>query len=284
MRGQEFSLEGTRDYAERISHAARDWIVPLARFGYATKGAVYIIIGLLAALAAFNRGGRTTDSQGVFKEILSQPYGQVLLGAVAVGLVGYALWCLIQAIKDTENKGSDAKGMVIRLGYGVVGLIHASLALTAVQPIIGSRASYRGEESSREWTTILLAQPFGQWLVGAVGVAIIIAAMVQFYQAYTGKFRKELKPGEMGARTELWATRVGRIGLTARGIVFGVIGIFLILAAVHANPNEARGLSGALRTLEQQPFGPWILGIVALGLAAYGIYMLVLAWYRRIIL
>jgi hypothetical protein len=226
MRGQEFSLESTKDYAERMSHATRDWIVPLARFGYATKGAVYIIIGLLAALAAFNRGGRTTDSQGAFKEILSQPYGQVLLGAVAVGLVGYALWCLVQAIKDTENNGSKAKGIVIRLGYGVVGLIHASLALTAVQLISGSHSSYRGEESSKEWTAILLSQPFGQWLVGAAGVGITMAAIVQFYQAYTGKFRKELKRGEMGDGVELWVTRVGRIGLTARGIVFAVIGIF----------------------------------------------------------
>jgi hypothetical protein len=282
MRGQEFSLQDNKAYGEPISHAARDWIVPLARFGYATKGIMYIIIGLLAALAAFNRGGRTTDSQGAFKEILSQPYGQLLLGAVAVGLAGYALWCGIQAIKDTENKGSKAKGIVIRLGYGMIGLIHTSLALTAVQLIIGFRGSYRGEESSKEWTATLLAQPLGQWLVGAVGVAILIAAIRQFYQAYTGKFRTELKRGEMGATAESWAVRVGQTGLAARGIVFGVIGIFLLLAAIHADPNEARGLSGAIQAIEQQPFGPWLLGIVALGLATYGLYMLVLACYRRI--
>jgi Domain of Unknown Function (DUF1206) len=108
--------------------------------------------------------------------------------------------------------------------------------------------------------------------------------MVQFWQAYTGKSRRELQRGEMGARAEWWVMHVGRIGLAARGVVFGVIGAFLLSAAVHANPNEARGLSGALRALEQQPFGPWVLGIVALGLAAYGFYMLVLAWCRRIIL
>ena len=130
----------------------------------------------------------------------------------------------------------------------------------------------------------MLTQPFGQWLVGAVGVGVFVAAVVQFYQAYTGTFRRELKRGEMGARAELWASRVGRIGLTARGVVFGVIGFFLVAAALHTNPNEARGLSGALQTLAQQPFGPWVLGIVALGLATYGLYMLVLAWYRRIIL
>jgi len=241
-----------------------------------------MIIGLLAALAAFNRGGRTTDSQGAFQEILSQPYGQLLLGAVAIGLVGYTVWCFIQAMKDTEHKGSSTKGIIIRIGYGVVGLIHASLALSAVQLLMGARASFKGEESSKEWMAVLLAQPFGQWLVGIVGVGVIMAAVMQFYQAYTGDFRQELKRSEMSDSAELWAMQIGRIGLIARGIVFAVIGIFILLAATHANPNEARGLRGALRALEQQPLGSWVLGIIALGLMAYGIYMVVLACYRRI--
>jgi Domain of Unknown Function (DUF1206) len=284
MRGHDISLESTKAHAEQISQQARRWVVPLARFGYAAKGSVYIIIGVLAALAALNRGGRTADSEGAFREILAQPYGQVLLGAIALGLAGYALWCFIQAIKDTENKGSDAKGIIIRLTYGAVGLIHAGLALTAVQFILGSSHRSSAEKSSKEWTATLLAQPFGQWLVGAVGVIIMIAALIQFYQAYTISFREEFARGKMSRGVELWTIRAGRIGLASRGVVFAIIGIFLVLAALHANPNEARSLSGALAALEQQPFGPWILGVVALGLVAYGIYMLMLAWYRRIIL
>ena len=159
MREQEFSLQRTNTYTGTMSHTARDWVVPLARFGYAVKGAVYIMIGLLAALAASNRGGRTTDWQGAF---IISAYGQLLLVAVAVRLAGYAFWCFIQAIKATENKGSKAKGMVIRFGYGVVRLMHMSLAMTGVQLDLGSYASDRGEESSKEWTAILLAQPFGQ--------------------------------------------------------------------------------------------------------------------------
>jgi uncharacterized protein DUF1206 len=282
MRERDRVLSSLKTEAQRLTYTARTWVALLARFGYATKGSVYMIIGLLAALAAFNRGGRTTDSQGAFQEILSQPYGQFLLGTVAIGLVGYTVWCCVQAIQDTEHRGSSAKGIIIRLGYGVVGFIHASLALSAVQLIMGVRTSYKGEESSKEWTAVLLAQPFGQWLVGIVGVGVLIAAIMQFYQAYTGDFRQELKRSEMSDSTELWAMQIGRIGLIARGIVFAVIGIFVLLAATHANPNEARGLRGALRVLEQQPLGPWVLGLIALGLMAYGIYMLVLACYRRI--
>jgi hypothetical protein len=285
MRGHEFVPASIRRDGDPISHAARRGIVPLARFGYAAKGVVYIIIGVLAGLAAFNqKGGRTTDSTGAFEEIIFRPYGQVLLGAIAVGLAGYALWCMMQAFKDTEHKGSNTKGLIIRLGYGVAGLIHGGLAFSAAQLIVGSGSRYRGEESSKEWTAILLAQPLGQWLVGAIGVGIIVVAIIQIFQAYTAKFREELERHEMSARAELWAIRAGRIGIAARGIVFGVIGVFLMLAAFHANPNEARGLSGALRSIEQRPFGPWLLAIVALGLVAYGIYMFVLTRYRRIIL
>ena len=127
------------------------------------------------------------------------------------------------------------------------------------------------------------AMPRQAWLVGAVSVGIIVIAISQIYQVYTAKFREQLKRGEMSARAEAWATVSVRSGLRHGGR-FGVMGIFPVQAALHANPNEARGLSGALQALEQRPFGLWVLGIVALGLVLYGIYMLLLARYRRIIL
>jgi hypothetical protein len=272
------------DQSERLSHEARRWLVALARFGFAAQGVVYIVIGSLSALAAFHRGGRTTGSRGALVEILSQPYGQVMLGVIAVGFMGYTLWRLTQGILDTEHKGSDAKGIIARLGYAVIGLIYGSFAVTAVQLIIGTGNRRGDEESSQEWTATLLAQPLGQWLVGAIGVGIIALALYQCYLAYTAKFLEQLDRSEMSRRAETWTSRVGRLGLAARGVVFTVIGVFLMVAALTANPNQARGLSGALQALEQQPVGPWALGIVALGLVAYGLYMLVLTRYRRIIL
>ena len=284
MREIDFSPSTMKDQSERLSREARRWIVPLARFGFAAQGVVYIIIGSLAALAAFHRGGKTTGSQGALVEILSQPYGQAMLGAIAAGFVGYTLWRLTQAIQDTDHKGSDAKGIVVRLSCAVIGLIYGSLAVTAVRLMIGIGARYNDEKSSQEWTATLLSQPFGQWIVGAIGVGIIVFALHQCYLAYTAKFLEQVDRSAMSRRVDTWVRRVGRLGLTARGIVFTVIGVFLIVAALTANPNQARGLSGALRALEQQPFGPWILGGVALGLMAYGLYMLLLARYRRMIL
>lgn len=284
MQNRDSSLGIVKEEAKRISQSARGWIVPLARFGYAANGVVYIIIGALAALAAFTGGGRTTDSRGAFEEILSQSYGKLLLGAVAVGMAAYAIWRIVQAVKDTENEGSDAKGIARRIGYAAIGVIHIGLAYSAAQLVFGSGGESRGDAASKEWTATLLAQPFGQWLVGAVGLGFIAFAISQFYKAYTAKFREKLKTNEMSEKAETFATRFGQAGLSARGVVFGIIGVFLVQAALHSNAGEARGLSGALRALEQQSYGRWVLGIVALGLVAYGFYMLVLARYRRIVL
>jgi TRAP-type C4-dicarboxylate transport system permease small subunit len=284
MQNRDSSLGIVKEEVERISQSAQGWIIPLARFGYAAKGVVYLIIGGLAALAAFTGGGRTTDSRGAFEEILSKSYGKLLLGAVAIGMAAYAIWRIVQAVKDTENKGSGAKGIARRIGYAVIGVIHIGLAYSAAQLILGSGGESRGDAASKEWTATLLAQPFGQWLVGAIGLGFIAFAVSQFYKAFTAKFREKLKTNEMDEKTETFATRTGQAGLSARGVVFGIIGFFLVQAAMHSSAGEARGLSGALRALEQQSYGQWVLGIVALGLVAYGFYMLVLARYRRIII
>lgn len=284
MENRNSSLGIVKEQAERLENSAGPWVTLLARFGYAAKGVVYIIIGVLAAYAAFTSGGKTTDSRGALQEILFQPYGKYLLGAVAFGLAGYALWRFVQAVKDTENKGSGAKGIAVRLGYAAFGVIYAGLAFSAVQMVLGSGGKSGGESSSKEWTATLLAQPFGQWLVGAAGLGFIAAAGSHFYKAYTAKFREKLMTSRMSEKAQNFALRSGQFGLAARGAVFGIIGAFLIQAALHSNAGEARGLGGALTALGQQTYGQLLLGVVALGLVAYGFYMLVLARYRRIII
>ena len=268
----------------RITREARQRLVPLARFGFAAQGIVYILIGSLAALAALHRGGKTTGFRGALVEILSQPYGRIMLGVIAVGFMGYTLWRLMQAIADTEHQGSDGKGLITRFGYAMSGLIYGGFAVTTVQLLTGTGTHRDEEKSSQEWTATLLAQPLGPWLVGTIGVGIIVFAVSQWYLAYTAKFLEQLDRSVMSPQAEIWARRLGRLGLAARGIVFTVVGVFLIVAAQTVDPHQARGLRGALQALEQQSYGLWVLGMVALGLMAYGVYMLLLARYRRIIL
>jgi hypothetical protein len=271
--------EQAKQHADNITREAKSWIEPLGRFGYAAKGAVYALIGVLAAQAAFGRGGETTDSQGALQRIVQAPFGKILLGIVAIGLVGYAIWRLVQAFEDTENKGSDAKGYITRAAYAGVGLAYLGLAFSAVRMITGSGGQSGGGQQGL--TARLLAQPFGQLLVGLIGAVVIGVGAYQLYKAYSAKFREELKLQEMSQTEEQWATRSGRLGFAARGIVFIITGVFVITAALQTDASQARGMSGALDTLSQQQ---WLLGLVALGLIAYGLFCFVEARYRRMII
>jgi Domain of Unknown Function (DUF1206) len=257
-----------------------DWVERLARFGFAAKGFVYAIVGVLAIQTAIGIGGETTDTQGALQTIARQPFGQLLLILVAIGLIGYVLWRVVQAVLDPEHKGHDGKGIAQRLSYGLNGLIYAGLAWSALRLVIG--ANLDNGNATQDSTARLLAQPFGQWLVVTVGVGVIALGFYEFYEAYRARFRHKLKLHEMSDGEKTWATRFGRLGLAARGVVFTLIGSFLIQAGRHANPNEAIGLDGALQALVQQAYGRWLLGIVALGLVAYGIHMGVQARYGKI--
>lgn len=259
----------------------QSWIERLARFGYATKGAVYILIGVLAVFAALSSGGQVTDTRGAFHAIYSEPFGQALLGAVAVGLAAYALWRIAQAIADAEGKGKDLKGMAIRFGYACSGLLHAGLAFSAVRLMFGEHQQ-NSEQEHKERAAQVIHMPFGALLVGLAGAGFIGFGAYQIYKGYKCKFRKRLEVHAMSKREERWVMRVGQYGLAARGVVFGIIGYYLIHAALQYDPAEVRGIGGALQTLAAQPFGKVLLGVTAAGLAFYGLYMLVEAKYHRI--
>ncbi|MGG6295654.1 DUF1206 domain-containing protein [Leptolyngbya sp. AN02str] len=263
--------------------ASHPWIERLARIGYAAKGVVYFIVGLLAAQAAFTTGGRTTDTSGALTTIVNQPFGKFLLVLVTIGLIGYALWRLVQAVFDPEHAGeeTDAKQIAQRLGCGFSAIAYGGLILVAVKLIMGTGSS--NGNATQDWTARFMAQPFGQWLVGLAGLVVIGVGISYLYQAYKAEFQRHFKRQQMTQTQLNWATWLGQFGIAARGVVFCIIGLFVVLAAVHANASEVRGLGGALAALAAQPFGAWLLGIVALGLIAYSAYSVIEARYRRII-
>lgn len=259
------------------------WIEYLARFGYAAKGAIYITIGLLAAQAAFGSGGKTTGSRGAIRTIAAQPFGQVLLVILVIGLIGYVIWRFIQAIKDPEHRGNDASDIVRRIAYAASGLVYGGLAVFAIGLLIGSGSSSQGGgSSSQSLTSQVLSLPLGRWLVGAAGALFIGLAFYYFYRSFKAKFRKHMKLYEMSQKEEAIATWIGRFGVAARGVVYLVIGGFLIQAARTFDPSKVRTSEGALESLQGNPVTPWLFGLVALGLIAYGIHMGFQARYRRI--
>lgn len=171
---------------------------------------VYAVIGIVAALGAYQRGSDTTGSRGALETILHQPFGQILLGIVTIGLIGHAIWRFVQAIKDTENKGSDAKGIGRHLIYALVGVIYLSLAYFSVNLILGLQKAGNEDSSSQQWTAMLLAQPFGQFLIGGIGLGIIVVALYQIYKAYSRKFLEKLKIGQMSDSAKKWVCGSGK--------------------------------------------------------------------------
>src|ERR671921_588333 len=271
--------EDARLQAKDVARSARPWMERLARLGYATEGAMYALIGLLAAGVAFGSGGHATGQRGALEIVAGSPFGGVLVGLIALGFLGYALWRGIQAITDPDGEGTDVKALGKRAGYGVSALVYAGLAFSAVGLILGSAS--RGGRTPDDWTALLLSWPLGRALVVCAGLAVVGLGLRELYQAYKARFLKYLELDEMGERATRWTERWGRLGVAARGIVFCVVGSFLVRAALEHDPQEARGLGGALQTLAQQPFGAWLLGAVALGLVAYGLFMLSVARYRE---
>ncbi|HEY9762838.1 MAG TPA: DUF1206 domain-containing protein [Trichocoleus sp.] len=256
------------------------WLENFARFGYAAKGIVYTLIGLLAVQAAFTAGGQSTDSGGVLNAIAGQPFGKILLVLIGLGFVGYTLWRLIEAIQNPERQDSAAKNVSNRLGSLTSAVIYGGLAFTAFQLATGTGGG-GGGDSSQVWIARVMALPLGRWLVGLGGAVVLGSGFYEIYKGFKAKFRKHLKLQEMGADERTWAMRVGRAGLIARGIVFSMVGFLVMQSAYQINPSRAQDPGGALQIL-QQWINPWLFAIIALGLAAYGIHMLFMARYGRI--
>ena len=250
----------------------------LARLGYICKGVVYVIIGLLAAATAVGRG-QLADRQDAFRFILDQPFGRVSLMVIVVGLLGYAFWRLSSGIADSEGHGSDAKGVAIRTGSVVRGLFYGTIAVELARQVFHhSVSSGSGDSQARHWTARVMDRPFGRWFVGIAGACIIGYAGWQFYRAVKGTLSKKIRTGSIPP----WLLTLSRFGLGARAIVFTVIGVSLIRAAIHHSPGRVRGTTGAMRMLAAQPFGHVLLVLIGIGLAAYGVYAFVNARYRVI--
>jgi uncharacterized protein DUF1206 len=263
-----------------LARPARRWAEPAARVGHFAKGVVYVVVGLVAVRAALGWGGRATDARGALQVLRRTPLGDLLLALVAVGLFAYVFWRVAQGLLDLDHKGGGAHGLVVRAGYVGSGLAYGGLAVTAAGLAIGSRGE--SGDNVRLWTGHALADPDRWWLVAAVGAGVLIGGGYQFYKAGSLKFLDRLRLSSLSSAHRRWVCRVGRIGLVARGVTFGVIGWFLVRAGLHVNPGEARGLAGALRYLRAQDYGPWLLGGVGVGLIAYGLFSMVEGRYRRI--
>lgn len=262
--------------------ARSNWVEAMARIGYVVRGVLYIVVGILAVQVALGVGGETTDKKGAIEAIGSQPFGKLLLVLVAIGLAGYSLWGLVRAFLDPLKRGTDPKGLAQRGGYLVSALAYGSLIPATIAFIQGTGNNGGNSQASQDLTATILALPFGQWLTALVGIIGMIGGIGQMYQGISTDFKKDLKTNEMSSAEQTWAVRVGRFGSIARGVVFLLLGFFVLQAALQFDPKKAQGLDGALQTVAHQPYGLVLLALVALGLVSFGVYSVLCARWIKI--
>jgi Domain of Unknown Function (DUF1206) len=253
------------------------WVAYLARFGYAAKAVLYATIGFLAAKVALGQGGRTTDMRGALREVVRAPMGDVLLFLVAAGLAGYAIWRIVDAITDAEGKGDGAKGVARRIGSAVRGLAHGALAIGAFKLATGSGDG--GGGGTDEFASRSMEIAGDTWPLWVAAAAVIAYACYQLYRAYASKLGSQLDLGAASAAAGHWVIGLSRFGIAARGVVFGLVGVLLVRAALHQDPQQAGGIRDSLQMLAEM--GRWPLAAAAFGLVAYAVYELLNARYRR---
>jgi Domain of Unknown Function (DUF1206) len=273
--------------ARADARAGRGWYAVLARTGLVAKGVSYGLVGVLAVALALGAGGQATSRQGALEKLAANGFGKVVLALLAIGFAAYAIWRFVQAVAERENAGDgEAKGAAKkwakRAGYVGRGLIYAGLTASTVKILLGSGGGQSQTGKAHKTTAMVLSWPAGTWLVGIAGAVIVGVGLWNLYRGVARKFEDRWRTGQMREQARKWGARAGLVGHVARAVVFSLIGIFLVKAAIDYNPKDAIGLDGALRKLAHAGYGPYLLGLTAAGLVAYGLYCFVDARYRDV--
>jgi hypothetical protein len=253
--------------------ANSEWLERLGRAGLAAQGVSYGLVGVLALKLALGAGGKATSRQGAFSSLAHDPFGKAVLIALAIGFAGYAIWRFANALLDRKGGGDDPPGLAKRAGELAKGLLYAGLTWSVIKVLATAHAS--GGNQQKEAAGVL-GWPGGQWIVLAAGIGVLGAAGWNVYRGVTRRFEEQLE------RTPDWVKPLGVIGLCARGVVFAVVGWFVIKAALEFDPKKAVGIGGALAKLAQAPSGGIVLGITAVGLLVFGAFCLAQARYRDV--
>jgi hypothetical protein len=277
-----------RDYMDMASvnqaeHAARrvsqsDVLEVPTRAGFVGYGLLHLVVGWLAVQIAFGRPSDEGDQAGAFRTLADQPFGRVLLVAIVIGLVAMTVWqALLAAAGHQDRQG--ARRTFERLASLGRTVIYAALAWTAGRVVVGSSRS--SAEQQQAATAGMLGHPAGRWLVALAGLAVLALGFGLCVYGARRMFEERLNMAKMSPSVLRVVRRLGQVGYIAKGVAFAVVGLLLLNAAVVQDAAKSRGLDAALRTVAAQPFGRFLLVVVAAGVAAFGVYCFFQARYRR---
>lgn len=267
-------LHGAEGAARQAAHS--DALDKAARGGFVAKGVVYALIGLLSFQVATGSSERT-DQKGALQKVAEQPFGTALLWLMAVGFFAYAAWRLSEAAWGRRGETDEKKRTLKRVGSAVNGLVYLAFGVLSVTTATGGSSS-----SQASWTAKALNHSGGQTAVVIAGLVIIAIAIALTVRGLRTDFEKHLNRGRMSPTTYTAVRRLGQVGYVCRGVVFGLVGIFVIKAAVDHKPGQARGFDAALKSVAHAPLGQFLLMVAAAGLICFGAYCLAEARYRRL--
>lgn len=277
------ALKRPGDEAKQKARSGSGWYAVVARTGLVAKGISFGLVGALAIKLALGSGGKATSREGALQQLAQHSFGKIALIALAAGFAAYALWRFIQAFAESAaQEDGAAKAWGKRAGYVGRGLIYAGLTYSTVRILTGSAGNGSQNERAHKSTAMVLSWPGGRYIVGAVGLAVVGAGLWNLYRGLTRKFEDKWRMGGLSYAVKKWGSRAGVAGHIARFVVFGLIGVFLLKAARDYKPKDAIGIDGALQKLAHASYGPFLLGLTAAGLVAYGLYCLVDAKLRDV--
>lgn len=281
MRIVEHGLKA-RAEAQAKADEGRGWYAGLARTGLVAKGISFGLVGALAIKLAVGDGGRATSREGALQELANTSFGKIVLILLACGFAAYALWRFIEAYAERSGADGAAKLWAKRAAYVGRGLVYAGLTYSTTMILVGSGGHRSQDAKAHHSTAVVLKWPGGTWIAGIAGVVLIGVALWNVYRGLSRKFEDKWRLNRLSPGVRRWGARAGVVGHVARGVVFGLIGIFVVKAALDYNPRDAIGLDGALQKLAHASYGPWLLGLTAAGLVAYGAFCLVDARLRDV--
>lgn len=272
-------VHGRRRTAEPRTRnsAEKQTLTAAGRAGFAARGVVYVLIGVLAVRIALGSGGESADRQGALAQVAAQPFGKAMLWALVVGFGCMALWRGARALgRGPRHKAAS------RVLDGGRAVFYAAICWATAAYAAGGGQGSSGNAQSQDWTASALKLPYGRVLVGAAGCLLIGIGAVLAVRAAMRRFLRQLDTGTMSHRTKQVVTALGVGGGVARGVVFSAAGIFILVAAVRFDPGEAKGVDATLRSFMQTPVGPWLLVGVAIGLVLFGVFSFASARWRRL--
>lgn len=270
--------QGAEATASRVAHSKL--LVALTRAGFIGYGVVHLLFAWLALQIAFGRPAGQGDQSGAFRTLAGQPLGRFLVIAIGIGMLAMAVWQVLAALAGHRVE-TGRRRVLERLASAGRVIVYGYLAWTAFQVFSGGEKASAADKQ-QDTTAQLMHGTGGRWLVGLAGLALGALGVGLVVYGLRKKFEKRLHIERMSLRIRQLSRRLGMAGYAAKGVAFAITGALIVVAALTYDPGKARGLDAALRTLRDQSYGQLLLTVIAIGIAAFGVFCFMQARYRKV--